>query len=58
MTDFLIAQIQLIYFPIYPAKKTEFAERLGEGEEAGSRKTMGRSKEHLIMNFFHGNFVF
>lgn len=53
MTDFLIAQIQLIYFPIYPAKKTEFVERLGEGEEAGSRKKKtGRSKEHLIMNFF------
>lgn len=45
----LIAQIQLIYFPIYPGKKrkeekkcVEFVERLGEGEEAGSRKEMER----------------
>lgn len=43
----LIAEIQLIYFPIYPEggkkkrkrkKRIEFVERLREGEEAGSRK--------------------
>lgn len=42
----LIAQIQLIYFPIYPGKKKkkriEFVERLREGEEEGSGKEMER----------------
>lgn len=54
----LIAQIQLIYFPIYPGekkkrrekkKRVEFVERLGEREEAGCRKKKERRNTLLLI---------
>lgn len=50
--DSLIAQIQLIYFPICLEKRTEFEGMVKEGGDSGSRKDMGRSTEYLIMDFF------